>query len=180
MKSAKPVIFVLFAFSLPVASLVWGQGANAPASTKESGTSGHGMTAAEQTSQSSGGTVEEEMKALQGQLRQATLKGDTSFFEKYWADDYVAIHGDGKLSTKAQEIENFKSGAVKYESIEVREAKIRTYGDTVVAIWLGSVKATINGKPYSGDFRNTRVWVKQNGNWKIVVFQVTRVAPASQ
>ncbi len=180
MKSVKPVIFVLFAFSLLVASLVWGQGANPPASTKESGTSGHGMTAAEQTSQSSGGTVEEEMKALQGQLRQATLKGDTSFFEEYWADDYVAIHGDGKLSTKAQEIENFKSGAIKYESIEVREAKIRTYGDTVVAIWLGSVKATINGKPYSGDFRNTRVWVKQNGNWRIVVFQTTRVAPASQ
>lgn len=180
MKSVKPVIFVLFAFSLLVASLVWGQGANPPPSTKESGTSGHGMTATEQTSQSSGGTVEEEMKALQGQLRQATLKGDTSFFEKYWADDYVAIHGDGKLSTKAQEIENFKSGAIKYESIEVREVKIRTYGDTVVAIWLGSVKATINGKPYSGDFRNTRVWVKQNGNWKIVVFQTTRVAPASQ
>ena len=181
MKSVNPVIFVLFAFSLLVASLVWGQGANPPASTKESGkTSGHGMMAVEQTSQSSGGTVEQEIKALQGQLRQATLKGDTSFFEKYWADDYVAIHGDGKLSTKAQEIENFKSGTTRYESIEVREVKIRTYGDTVVVNWLGSVKATINGKPYSGDFRNTRVWVKQNGNWKIVLFQITRLAPASQ
>jgi hypothetical protein len=92
----------------------------------------------------------------------------------------VAIHGDGKLSTKAQEIENFKSGAVKYESIEVREEKIRTYGDAVVVNLLGSVKATINGKPYGGDFRNTRVWVKQNGNWKIVVFQTTRVASATQ
>jgi uncharacterized protein (TIGR02246 family) len=180
MKNVKPVNFVLFSFSLLVASLVWGQGANPPASTKESGTSGHGMTAAQQTSQSSSETVEQEIKALQGQLIQATLKGDTSFFEKYWADDYVAIHGDGKQSTKAQEIENFKSGAVKYESIEVREAKIRTYGDTVVVNLLGSVKATINGKPYGGDFRNTRVWVKQNGNWKIVVFQTTRVASATQ
>jgi len=58
----------------------------------------------------------------------------TSFLEKYFADDYVAIHGDGKLSTKAEEIENFKSGTTKYESIEVREAKIRTYGDTAAEL----------------------------------------------
>jgi uncharacterized protein (TIGR02246 family) len=180
MKSVKPVIFVLFAFSLLVASLVWGQGANPPASTKESGTSGHGMTAAEQTSQSSGGTVEQQIKTLQAELKQATLKSDTSFFEKYFADDYVAIHGNGSVSTKAEEIENFKSGATKYESIEVREAKIRTYGDTAVVNFLASVKATFDGKPYIGDVRNTRVWVKQNGNWKLVVFQATRVAPASQ
>lgn len=180
MKSVKPVVFVLFGFSFLVASLVWGQGANLPASTKESGTSGHGMTAAEQTNQSSGETAEQQIKALLGQLKQAILKSDTNFFEKYYADDYVAIHGNGNLTTKAEEIENFKSGATKYESIEVRGLKIRTYGDTVVVNALASIKATFKGEPYIGDVRNTRVWVKQNGNWKIVVFQTTRVAPARQ
>jgi len=84
------------------------------------------------------------------------------------------------LFTKAQEIENFNSGVTKYESIVGRESKIRIYGDTAVVNSLASVRATFNGKPYIGDVRNTRVWVKQNGNWKLVLFQATRLASASQ
>ncbi len=119
----------------------------------------------------------QEIKALQGQLVQAILKGDTSVMEKYYADDYVAIHGDGKMTTKAEEIANFKSGETKYESITVREAKIRMYGNTAVVNALATIKTVVNGKPYTGDVRNTRVWVKQNDAWTLVVFQATRVLP---
>ena len=108
---------------------------------------------------------------------EAILKGDTSVMEEYYADDYTAIHGDGKLTTKTQEIANFKSGVTKYDSITVREGKIRIYGDTAVVNALASVKTIVNGRPYSGDVRNTRVWVKLHGNWKLVAFQTTRVEP---
>jgi ketosteroid isomerase-like protein len=90
----------------------------------------------------------------------------------------MAIRNDGKLTTKVQEIENYKSGVTKYESIEIREATVRIHGKTAIYTSLNSIQATINGKPFSGDVRNTRVWVKQNGNWKIVSFQATKVAPA--
>ena len=181
MKNVKLDGLVLVAIALLVPTMASGQGANPPASTKESGrTSGRGETAVEQTAKDSGGTVEQQINTLLPQLKQAILKSDTDFFEKYYADDYIAIHGNGALTTKAQEIADFKSGATKYESIETRETKIRTYGDTVVVNWLGSIKATFDGKPYSGDVRNTRVWVKKDGNWKIVNFQATRVPSASQ
>jgi ketosteroid isomerase-like protein len=163
MKSMRLFVLLLVAFSLLVPAMASGQVANPPAGTK-----------------TGSGTVEQEIKTLQGQVTQCILKSDTTCLEKYFADDYTAIHGDGNLSTKAQEIENFKSGATKYDSINVREAKIRTYGDTAVVNALASVKATINGKPYSGDVRNTRVWVKQNGDWRLVAFQTTRVVPATQ
>jgi uncharacterized protein (TIGR02246 family) len=136
-----------------------------------------GCTAAAQTAETPAGNAQQEIKALQGQVIQAILKGDTSVLEKYYADDYVAIHGDGKLTTKAQEIEKFKTGTTKYDSITVREAKIRVYGDTAVVNALASVKTVVNGQPYTGDVRNTRVWVKDSGNWKLVVFQTTRVQP---
>ena len=124
--------------------------------------------------------VEEEIRTLQAQELQARLKGDTSFFEKYYADAATIIHNDGTVSTKAQEIANLKSGSQKYESISVNEQKIHTYGDTAVVNSESSVKATTSGKPNSGDVRTTRVWVKQQGNWKVVLYQITRVAPASQ
>jgi ketosteroid isomerase-like protein len=97
--------------------------------------------------------------------------------EKHYADDYIPIHGDGTLTTKAQEIENFKTGATKYDSITLREAKIRIYGDTAVVNAWASVKTVVNGRPYSGGVRNTRVWVKSSGSWRRVLFQTTRVTP---
>jgi uncharacterized protein (TIGR02246 family) len=150
MKNVEPIALALVTICLLVEPLAWSQGGNA----------------------------EQQIKTLQTQLVQAVQKGDTSFFEKYYARDCYIIHGDGKQTTKAEEIEDFKSGALKYESIDMRDQKIRIYGDTAVVNTLASVKATVNGKPISGDFRAIFVWVKQKGNWMSVAFQSTRVAPS--
>ena len=161
---------VLAAGSLPA----WGQGGNPPASTKESGeTSGHGYTAVEQTS----GSVEQQIRTLHDQGRQAALKGDAGFFEKHLAAGYFGIGGDGKLRTKAESVQDFKSGVIKYESIDERDVKVNTYGNTSVVNSVASVKMTANGKPIDGDYRATFVYVKQGGDWREVAFQSTPVAP---
>jgi ketosteroid isomerase-like protein len=125
------------------------------------------------------GNVEQQIKTLSDQLSQAYVKGDTSFFEKYLADDYTGIYASSQPYTKA---ESLKPGAVKYESFDVHEMKIRVYGDTAVVTSLTSSKGALreDGKPFSGDFRTTRVWVKQKDGWKLVAFQSTQVPPASQ
>ena len=84
------------------------------------------------------------------------------------------------MRTKAEVIQMYKSGAVKVEEITERNLKIRTYGDTALVNTEATVKLTINGKPFSGDFRAIFVWVKLKGSWKEVAFQTTPVAPASQ
>jgi ketosteroid isomerase-like protein len=126
-----------------------------------------------------GGTVEQQIKTLSDQLAQAYVKDDTSFLEKYLADDYVGIFASSQPVTKA---ESLKPGAVKYESFDVHEMKIRVYGDTAVVTSLTSSKGELraDGKPFSGDFRTTRVWVKQKDGWKLVTFQSTQVPPASK
>ncbi len=155
----------------------WAQGGNPPASTKESGaTSGHGMTAVEQTYP---GNVEQQIKTLHEQGRQAALSGDAAFFEKNLASKYTGIGGDGRLRTKPEAIQDLKSGAIKYQAIDEHEVKINTYGNVAIVNSLASVKLTANGKPVSGDFRATFVYVKQGGNWKEAAFQVTPVAPES-
>ncbi len=120
-----------------------------------------------------GGNVEDQVKALSDQFSQAFGKADTGFMEKYFADEFTGIHSDGKLSTKAEEIDNVKSAALKWASVDIHERKLRVYGDTAVVIVLASSTGTLGGEPYSGDFRTTQVWVKQKGNWKVVAFQST-------
>ena len=122
-----------------------------------------------------GGSAEQQISALSDQLIQAQSKADTSFFEKYYADDATIIHGNGKLFTKAEDIADLKSGSTKFESNVVRERKIHVYGDTAVVAFLISYKGAVSGKPFTGDLRRTVVWVKQKGNWKIVAYQVTRL-----
>jgi ketosteroid isomerase-like protein len=125
------------------------------------------------------GNVEQQIKTLSDQLAQAYIKGDTSFWEKYLADDYIGVYASGQKYTKSESVQ---PGALKYESFDVREMKIRVYRDTAVVTSLTSAKGTIRGegKPFSGDYRTTRVWVKQKGGWKLVAFQSTQVPPASQ
>jgi Spy/CpxP family protein refolding chaperone len=95
MRKVHFIVLAAVAIYLLAAMLALAQGGNPPASTKESGqTSRHGMTAAEQTYK---GNVEQQIKTLWEEGRQAVLKGDTSFQEKYLADDYIGIGGDGRM-----------------------------------------------------------------------------------
>ena len=149
---------------LLVVLLAWAQGGNPPASTKAS-------------KATSGGNVEQQIKTLSDQLVQALLKGDTGFFEKYYADDAVIVRGAGKVFPKAQDIENLKSGALRFEAYNVREQKTHTYGDTAVVNLLASVRGSGEGQAFSGDYRVTWVWVKQKGNWKLALYQVTSASP---
>lgn len=149
----------------------WAQGGNPPAGTKEcEETSGHGCTAVEQTFD-----VEKDIRTLHEQSRQAALSGDVNFFERHLASNYLGIGDDGRLTTKQETIQEFKSGAVKYESIDEHDVKVIMYGNAAIVNSMASVKLTANGKPISGDFRATFVYVKQGGNWREVAFQATAV-----
>jgi hypothetical protein len=152
----------------------WGQGENPPASTKAVGqTSGRGVTLVEQSVPEN---AEQQIRTLHDQSRRAALKGDAGFFEKHLADGYFGIGRDGKLRTKAESIQDLKSGGVKYESIDERDVQVNTYGNTAVVNSVASVKLIANGKPIDGDYRATFVYVKQGGNWREVAFQLTPVA----
>ena len=153
----------------------WGQGENPPADTKEVGqTSGHGVTLVELSAQRD---VEQQIRALHDQSQQAVLNGDTNFLERHLASKYLGIGGDGRLRTKAETIQEFKSGAIKYESLHEQDVKVNTYGNAAIVNSMATAKLTADGKPISGDFRATFVYVKQGGDWKEVAFQATPVAP---
>ena len=125
---------------------------------------------------SQGGNAEQQVKNLSYEVIAVTMKADTNSLEKLLADDYMAIRSDGALSTKAQEIENVKSSTLKYERDDIQDLNIRVYGHTAIATKLVFFKGTVSGKPLTSTNRVTRVWVKQQGNWKCVSFQSTRVS----
>lgn len=139
------------------------------------------MTALSSSAFAQAGSVEQQIRDLDRQSREAGVRGDAAFNERILADDYLGINGRGEVTTRAQNITNHKTGAVKYESIEFGDERVRVYGDTAIVTGRSTVKATRDGQDISGQSRVTRVWVKMNGEWKLVSHQATRIAdPSSQ
>jgi ketosteroid isomerase-like protein len=180
MKSIRVVGLALAASALLAASLAWSQGGNPPASTKESGqTSGHGMTAAEQTAKGEGGNAAQQaVEKLDDELFDAGKRGDASVFEKNLADNYLRIDANGQIRNKAETVDMYKSGLRKLDAIDLKDRKIRIFGNTAISTREDNVKGHVGPTDISGTYRETVVYVKgKNGQWQDVYFQSTKVQP---
>ncbi len=121
-----------------------------------------------------GGKADEQITQLSDQGKEAALKNDASWIEKNTTDDYVSITGSGAMMSKSDIIQMRKSGDVKYESIDVSDRKVRSYGNSAVMNGTAAIKGTMKGNDISGTYRITQVWVKQGGAWKLANMQSTK------
>jgi ketosteroid isomerase-like protein len=116
-----------------------------------------------------------EIKQLEEARNQAILRGDAAALERMTADDYTFITLKGELRTKADIVKGFSSGSFKYQSRSISDLKIRVYGEAAIVTGRSVQEGTENGKDYSGNYRFTRVYVKQNGAWKTDALQTTLI-----
>jgi len=116
-----------------------------------------------------------EIKQLEEARNQAILRGDAAALERMTADDYTFITLKGELRTKADIVKGFSSGSFKYQSRSISDLKIRVYGEAAIVTGRSVQEGTENGKDYSGNYRFTRVYVKQNAAWKTVALQTTLI-----
>jgi uncharacterized protein (TIGR02246 family) len=123
----------------------------------------------------SGPSSEQEIRTLEDERNRAILKGDAAALERMTADDYTFITLRGELRTKSEIVKGFQSGSFKYDSRTISDLKIRIYGETAIVTGHSTQKGSENGKDYSGDYRFTRVYVKQKGRWITVALQATLI-----
>jgi ketosteroid isomerase-like protein len=117
--------------------------------------------------------VEREIESLEEARNQAVLHRDVTALDRMTSDDYTFITLKGELRTKADILKGFASGSFHYESRQISDLKVRVYGDTAVVTGRSVQKGMENGKDYSGDYRFTRVYVKERGRWVTVALQTT-------
>lgn len=122
-------------------------------------------------------SAEEQIKSLEEERNRAILGGDAATLDRMTADDYTFITLRGELRSKVEIVKGFQSGAFKYESRTISELKVRVYSDTAIVTGRSTQKGEENGKDYSGDYRFTRVYVKDNGHWMTVALQATPIRP---
>ena len=121
------------------------------------------------------GGVEDQIKKLEQDWAQATMKEGAAAVDKYEADDILSTDPTGRVTDKAQDKQDLSSGDLKFQSMELSDLKARAYGNTAVATGANTLKGTYKGQDISGTYRFTDTWVKRNGKWQAVASQGTKV-----
>jgi hypothetical protein len=111
-------------------------------------------------------------------------KADLEFFDRHTAETGVVQSAAGVLLTKAQLMDEFRSGERKLLAVQHDITHLYVYGngDVVVETYMGHDKMLRKGKTYGhptaeGSNLGTNVWVKQGGVWRLAVHAVTLLAP---
>jgi hypothetical protein len=117
--------------------------------------------------------VVREILDLERQAKEAAIHRDVEFAQRTLAPDYIAIGPLGQVTTKAETLEARKHAQLRYDAIDTSELVVRVYGHTAVVTGRAEVKGTDLGEDFSGPYRFTRIWVKRDGRWETVNYQVT-------
>jgi hypothetical protein len=106
-------------------------------------------------------------------------QGQADELTKILDDSYQHIHGTGLVENKEEFLGALRSGARKYEPIQLEEVKTRLFGDCAVVTGKFALKVSIKGKIMEGVNRFSFVVVETPQGPKIVSFQATAIKPAS-
>ena len=120
------------------------------------------------TSRDHRSSVEQAIKQLDDERIRAQIGADAVALDRIYADDFIGVGPSGTVRTKAQVISDFTSGDLKFQSIITDEVKVRVYGNTAVETGLSTMSGQDKGKAVPLDTRFTRVWVNQDGRWRLV------------
>ena len=113
-------------------------------------------------------SVEQAIRQLDHERIQAQIGADAAVLNRIYAEDFIGVGPSGTVRTKAQVISDFTSGALKFQSITTDEVQLRVYENTAVETGLSTMIGQDKGKAVPRDTRFTRVWVKQQGRWRLV------------
>ena len=112
--------------------------------------------------------VEQAIRKLDNERIQAQIHADAAALERIYADDFIGVGPSGTVRTKPQVIADFTSGNLRFQSITTDDVRVRVYGNAAVETGRSTMNGQDKGNAVPHDTRFTRVWVKQQGRWRLV------------
>ena len=119
--------------------------------------------------------VEQNLIKLDRDLLDAMLRKDRSMADRVEVANHVFINPGGGLEVRGQ---STLPGPV-IDSVDTSDSVVHVYGDTALLTGKAMVKGKFtDGPDISGPYRYMRVFVKQQGEWRLVATTVTPIKPA--
>lgn len=118
----------------------------------------------------------EEFARLETAWNQAHITGDAAALDRLWSEDFEVAVPRMPIMSKSEALAFARSGRMRFERYETSDTRVRFYGDAAVVTGRLQRTRTINGKQLNDDWRFTKVYARQNGQWRVVAFHASEAA----
>ena len=121
--------------------------------------------------------TQQEVLQFERDACKAFLEADVVALERVLTPEFTLTLSNGEVSTRADEIDELRSGKVHYDVFENYDMLARLYGNDSVAVVLGKtrVKGTADGKPFDRVVQFTDTLIKREGRWQLAAGHVSRI-----
>jgi uncharacterized protein (TIGR02246 family) len=120
--------------------------------------------------------VEQEVIKVEDERLQAFKTSDAATLDRIFDDEFTFTNVNGEIHTKAELIADVRSGNLKYTSMNHSEIRVRVYENTAILTGRSSSTYIADGKEGGRTPRRyMNVYIKKNGQWRLVARQETPV-----
>ena len=120
--------------------------------------------------------AQQEVLQFERDACKAFLDADVGALERVLMPEFTLTLSSGEVNTRADEINELRSGKVHYDVFENYDMKARVYGDsTAVVLGKTRVKGTADGKPFDRVVQFTDTLIKRDGRSQLAAGHVSRL-----
>jgi len=105
----------------------------------------------------------------------AMAQKDIATLKSMLCNGLVYTHSSARQDTKQSLIEGMESGTTVYTSMAPSDVQAQDLGNAVVLTGVAAISVNSRGKPNSFRVRFTDVYENQNGTWRMVTWQSTKL-----
>lgn len=117
------------------------------------------------------------LTALDTEYQAAVKLNDAVTMDRLLANDFVLIVGTGQTFTKADLLEEARSGRIHYEHQESTHQHVRVWGDTAVVTALLHEAGTTESKSFDKTLWFSDTYIRTSSGWKYVLGQASLPLP---
>lgn len=109
---------------------------------------------------------DKQIAALDTEYQAAVKKNDVATMDRLLADNFILVTGSGRTYTKADLLEEARSGRIQYEHQQDTDQTVRVWGDTAVITAKLWEKGTQEGKPFDYTVWFSDTYVRTPTGWQ--------------
>lgn len=121
----------------------------------------------------------EELTRLLNEFLAGASRNDVAAHERFWSDELIYTRSAGMRLGKAEILADVRSGPHSIEATPTiytaEDIRIHQYGDTAVVAFRLVGTSGSGQNAMIAHYLNTGTFVKQDGEWRAVAWQSTRV-----
>jgi len=114
---------------------------------------------------------------IERDLENASMNLNPVPYDRFWADDFVAIVNEGfNPNAKAEHRAALTGGKIKFESFEIDDIDAQVFGNAAIVISHRKVKLRVDGRDISLNNKVTSFFSKRKGLWQKVAEQTVHLS----